>query len=217
MSTSLQQLESTIETPSARRPFRFGILLRRCHMYLGLFLTPWLTMYAVSTVVFNHYERINQIYGGHMERFEPEKEIDYKKSFAAGTTLRSKGEQILEDLKLSGSFGIQQRDSSLVIDRRDPVAPKRITYIPGRGKLIIEGRPFRTPNVLTMLHSQVGYTNRLNRIKAWAFSVDLTAIATILLVISGFWMWWELKVTRAWGAFFAIFGLVLFGIFLRFA
>lgn len=213
VSTSLQPLESV----NVRQPISFAILLRRCHMYLALFLTPWLTMYAVSTVVFNHWERVNQLYGGRMDRFEPERQIAYRKPFAAEATLRSKGEQILQDLNLSGSFGIQQREDSLVIDRRDPVAQRRITYFPSSGKLLIERQAFRTANLLTTLHSQVGYINKLNRIKAWAVSVDLTAIATLLLVFTGFWMWWELKATRAWGGFFVLFGVALFGLFLRFA
>jgi hypothetical protein len=37
------------------------VFLRRCHNVSG---TPRLTMYAVSTVVFNHWGRINQFYSG---------------------------------------------------------------------------------------------------------------------------------------------------------
>lgn len=217
MSAGLQELDTISAPAKVRQPLRFGILLRRIHMYLGLFLTPWLTMYALSTVVFNHWERINSYYGGQMGKFAVERELAYQKTFPAGATLRSKGEQILEDLNLNGSFGIQQREGSIVINRRDPAAPRRITYTPASGKIVIEREAFRAANLLTTLHSQVGYTNKLNRIKAWAASVDLTAFATLLLVLTGFWMWWELKVTRAWGTFFIVFGIALFGLFLRFA
>jgi len=214
---SVQQLEIQTSLPDARRAMRFSVLLRRCHMYLGLFLTPWLTMYALSTVVFNHWDLINQHYGGRMERFQPERETAYRKPFPANATLRQKGEQILDDLHLNGSFGIQQKQDSIVINRRDPVAPRRITFIPGQGKLIVERQAFRTAQLLTTLHSQVSYANKLTRVKLWAFTVDLTVVATFLLVITGFWMWWELKVTRRWGTFFVLFGVVLFGLFLRFA
>lgn len=214
---SVQQVALQTPAPDSRQSIRFSVLLRRCHMYLGLFLTPWLAMYAVSTVVFNHADLINRHYGGRMERFAPEREAIYGKPFAAGATLRQKGEQILDDLHLNGSFGIQQKPDRIVIDRRDPLAPRRITFFPGTGKLIIERQALRAAQLLTTLHSQVSYTNKLARIKLWAFMVDLTAAATLLLVITGFWMWWELKVTRRWGAFLTLFGLVLFGLFLRFA
>lgn len=211
---SLPPLE--IQTPLAKpRPaLRFSVWLRRCHMYLGLFLTPWLAMYAVSTVVFNHW---NLIDGGRAPRFQRERAVPYRKPFPPGATLRQKGEQILEDLRSNGSFGIQQKPDSIVIDRRDPLAPRRITFFPARGQLIIERQAYRTSQLLTMLHSQVSYANKLTRIKLWALSVDLTVVATFLLVITGFWMWWELKVTRRWGAVCIVLGLALFGLFLGFA
>lgn len=196
-----------------RQRLSFALLLRRSHLYIGLFLTPWLAMYAVSTVVFNHW----QLFNHSAQPFQREREVAYDPTFAPDATLRAKGERILEDLHLSGSFGIQQRADRVIIDRRDPVTPRRITYFPGQRKLLLERQAFRAANWLTTLHSQVGYTNKLKRIKAWAFTVDLTAVATLLLTFSGFWMWWELKVTRRWGLFFALFGVALFGIFLRYA
>lgn len=195
----------------------FSLVLRRCHLYIGLFLTPWLTMYAVSTVVFNHWERISSFYQGHMDQFEREKEIAYTHVFSPGTTPRVKGERILDDLNLAGSFTVDKAKDRLVINRRDPIAPRRITYIPAEKKLIIERQPFRSANFLTTLHSQVGYTNKLKRIKLWAICVDATAIATVLLVLSGFWMWWELKATRRLGLAFAAFGFLLFTLFLTYA
>ena len=31
-----------------------SLIIRRIHLYLALFLTPWMLMYAISTVVMNH-------------------------------------------------------------------------------------------------------------------------------------------------------------------
>jgi hypothetical protein len=188
-------------------------------MYVGLFLTPWLLMYALSTVVFNHWQRINGWYGGQMEtKFEKEKDLPYSRSFAPGTSSRTEGEEILRELHLSGSFGVNDADEDrLVINRRDPITPRRITWLPKEKKLIVERQAFTAPHFLTTVHSQVGYTNTLTRIKLWAVTVDLTAFATVLLTLSGFWMWWELKVTRRWGAFFIALGFGLFGVFLAFA
>ena len=30
-------------------------LIRRTHMYLALFLTPWMVVYALSSFIFNHH------------------------------------------------------------------------------------------------------------------------------------------------------------------
>ncbi len=48
---------------------RVSLFLRRSHMYVALFLTPWMTMYALSTFVFNHFETFARVYGGNMDRY----------------------------------------------------------------------------------------------------------------------------------------------------
>jgi hypothetical protein len=43
--------------PATNKPGSVTLqLVRRVHMYLGLFLAPWMFMYAVSTLVMNHRE-----------------------------------------------------------------------------------------------------------------------------------------------------------------
>ena len=31
-------------------------LIRRTHMYLALFLTPWVMVFALSSIIFNHFK-----------------------------------------------------------------------------------------------------------------------------------------------------------------
>ena len=202
--------------PGALR--RLSLLLRRSHMYLALFLTPWMAMYALSTLVFNHFERVAQHYGGQMERYEKEKELAYGKAFPPGASPRTMAEEILRDLNLSGTLRVEQHpENRIVILRLDPVAPRKITYSQTEKRLLIEKQVFRTPVFLTALHSRLGYGSRHKINDAWAFGVDLSIFATFLWVLSGFWMWWELKATRRWGIVFAAAGFCLFGAFLIFA
>jgi hypothetical protein len=201
----------------SRGGVRFGLWMRRSHMYLGLFLTPWLLMYALSTLVFNHFSRIEKIYNGKLNQYEHARSVPYRRAFGPGVSLRVQGEAILEDLHDSGSFGIHESEGKIIIDRRDPFGPRRFTYTPAEGKVVIEQQAYRTATMLTMLHTQVGYVNKLGRIKTWAVTVDLTTITMVLLVLTGVWMWWELKITRGWGAVFLLGGMALFGIFLKFA
>lgn len=44
--------------------------------------------------------------------------------------------------------------------------------------------------------------------------MDLVIVAMLFWVLSGLWMWWELKVTRRLGAIFIFGGIALFGFFL---
>jgi hypothetical protein len=36
-------------------------ILRRTHMYLALFLTPWMLIYALSTMAMNHRELFKRL------------------------------------------------------------------------------------------------------------------------------------------------------------
>jgi hypothetical protein len=48
----------------------------------------------------------------------------------------------------------------------------------------------------------------------WAVVVDVVIVAIVFWALSGLWMWWEMRVTRAWGAAFLLGGLAVFGFFL---
>ena len=45
-------------------------------------------------------------------------------------------------------------------------------------------------------------------------NIDLVIVAMVFWVLSGLWMWWEMKMTRLFGALAAVGGLALFLFFL---
>jgi len=206
----------------SRRPAHLrrsiSLFIRRTHMYIALFVTPWLAMYALSTVVFNHEAQVDRlyqkIYGPGFNRYVTERQLSYHRIFPPSATVRTRAEEILSDLNLNGSFGVEQATNRLVITRRDPFVPRRIIFYPSTHRLVVERQDSRLASILTTLHTQVSYTNKLKRIKAWAASVDLTVATMLLLVLSGLWMWWELKVTRFLGSLFLLAGILLFCVFL---
>lgn len=206
---------------SAGRPVSLGrnvsLFIRRTHMYVGLFVTPWLVMYALSTIAFNHAGEVDRLYrkidGPTFDNYVIERRLSYGKMFAMGTTLRTRAEEILTDLNLNGSFGVENAEDRLVITRRDPFVPRRVTFYPSTHRLVVERQNSRMASFLTTLHTQVSYANKLKRIKAWAIFVDLTIATMVMLVFSGIWMWWELKVTRLAGSLFILAGAMLFSIF----
>jgi hypothetical protein len=194
----------------------FSKVLRRTHMYLALFLTPWMLMYALSTIVMNHRDFFREYYGGGLMRYEKEREQTYTGTFPADARPRMVAEQILSDLDLDGAYRVQGRldRGRITIFRHDPVTPSKIIYTPENGKLRIERAVFRSPTVLVGLHHRRGYQHEYALEDTWGFSVDLVIVAMVFWVASGLWMWWELKVTRRWGALCLAAGIGLFGFFL---
>jgi len=185
-------------------------------MYLGLFLVPWMLMYALSTMVMNHREFVVSFYPTKTPVLTKERELDYSRSFLADATPQQIGQQILSDIGLDGTHRVTggKDGKPLVIERQHPLALRRIAYHPKDGKLIIEREEFRGATFLERMHRRRGYQNPYLLEDTWAFSVDLTVLAMIFWSLSGIWIWWELRSTRVWGIISGGLGLLLFAIFL---
>jgi hypothetical protein len=191
-------------------------IVRRTHMYLALFLTPWVLMYTLSTMAMNHREHLRPIYGEGPPQFIEGAHRAYNASFLQDATPRQKAVQILRDLGLDGAHNVAKpaADGTLVINRFDLVNPKRLTYLPAQEIVIIERMEFRAPAFLERFHRRRGFQIDYLTDDIWAFVVDLFIAAMIVWVASGLWMWWEMRLTRRTGAVFAGAGLALFLAFL---
>jgi hypothetical protein len=186
----------------------FSKFVRRTHMYLALFLTPWMVGYACSTIVMNHNV-------GGPQMFAKEREQRYSAVFEPGTPGREIGEQVLSDLGLEGAFGVQgpRPDGTLVINRQDLLTPRRITYNPLAGTLLVERVQPTTSQLLNRFHHRRGFQQPYAADRAMAWSIDLVILAMVFWALSGLWMWWEMRVTRLWGFAAAAFGIGIFTFF----
>ena len=73
----------------------FSKLVRRTHMYLALFLFPWILMYALSTVAMNHRAMFIARYGPGPVPFEKERELVYDGFFPENAEPKAISQQIL--------------------------------------------------------------------------------------------------------------------------
>ena len=191
-----------------------SLILRRIHLFLTLFLTPWLLIYAVSTIVLNH--------GSHLPAYKQEfntvSETTYPGSFEQGTEPSVMALELLRHLDMEGAHraNLRKSDGKLVILRIDPVATGRIIYGPQDGSLVVERRKFSIRAMLSGLHFRASYRHSYLADDAWAVCVDLVVVALIFWVVSGLWIWWEHKGTRRLGMILTAGGLAVF-IFFVFA
>ncbi len=194
----------------------FSKIIRRTHMYVALFLMPWMLMYALSTMAMNHRDFLRDYYGSNQPTWEKEKEEIYNRTSVSQDGPETIAKQILNYLNMDGPHNMRpsKEGQSLTIVRNDPVTPRRITYTLSDSKLLVERQTFRTPAFLERMHRRSGYQSEYAKEDAWAVTVDLVIVAMIFWVASGLWMWWELKVTRGLGAMCALAGAALFALFL---
>ena len=185
-----------------------SLLLRRIHMYAGLFLAPWVLMYAISTIAMNHRDHL----GTGPPVFTKEYERPYKAVFSEGVTPSQQSEQILRDLSLEGAFSVGRpaADGTLVISRQDLMKPRRVTYKPASGSVVVEAAEVTAPQVLERMHRRRGYSQPFVRDRIWGVLVDAFVVLSLVWVFTGVWMWWELRVTRRLGAICLAGGLVIF-------
>ncbi len=189
----------------------FSRVVRRTHLYLALFFFPWMLMYALSTLAMNH----RTWFAGPPGAFEREREATYDGVFPDGASPRQMSQQILASLDLDGAHNAARRaDGTLVITRNDLIVQRRITYTPADRRLVIERMPVRANAVLERFHRRRGYATGYGLDTAWAVSVDLAIAAMIFWVLSGLWMWWEMRVTRRYGALAVGAGVCLFAFYL---
>ena len=191
-------------------------LIRRVHMYLALFLTPWMIIYALSGLVLNHNQAIRALYGARFGQFTKVEERDYTAAFSEGAEPRMIAAQILDHLGLSGSFNVQggANQPRLIINRNTAFAVHRVTYFRNEHRLLIEKQAFSAPVFVNRAHFRHGYEQPFLSSKIWAVIVDLAVAGMLFWVISGLWMWWEIRPARLTGAVFALVGFALFGILL---
>lgn len=184
-------------------------------MYLGLFLFPWILMYALSTLVMNHRAVFVARYGSGPVPFEKERQLVYDGVFPDNAELKTISKQILTSVGLDGAHAVSRRkDGSIVINRSDLITPRRLTYNPADRTLLIEKMAYRSNAFLERFHRRRGYATGYGLDTVWAVSVDAAIAAMVVWVLSGLWMWWEMKVTRGLGATAFLGGAGLFALYL---
>jgi len=200
---------TTAQTPGISR------LVRRIHMFTGLFLAPWMVMYALSTLVMTHHESVNSFYGSKSPLLVKERELDYSRSFPTNVTRDAIAQQILNDLGMDGAYSVSggRNGGPLVIQRQHAMPQRRLTFDASMSKITIEREELRTPTVLERLHRRRGYKQPYALEDTWGFTVDVAVVTMVFWSLSGIWLAWELKTTRLWGALSFVVGLGLFVVF----
>src|SRR5215470_15844590 len=92
----------SLALPPTETTLSVSRLIRRIHMFTGLFLAPWMLMYALSTLVMTHREFVISLYPSQNPAMVTERDLDYTRTFSPETSRDEIGRQILQDLGLAG-------------------------------------------------------------------------------------------------------------------
>lgn len=170
--------------------------VRRTHLYMGLFLLPWVIMYGVSSIPLNHF--------GPQEgppRFTRIAEHPFDVAVPpAGADLRQLGRQMMDAAGIEGGYGIY-RANPRQVEAYHPnfFHPIRIRYMTEEKRLVVDQRQLTLRAFVSGLHTRGGYDLDGFWDSVWAVLVDIASVGLILWIASGIYMWWHLPSTRAWG------------------
>jgi hypothetical protein len=181
----------------------FDKINRRTHLYLGLFLMPWLLMYGLSSFIIIH-----------QSWFRADKSLAWETLFekpygrpvsSQGVNnepdLRAAAQEILKDCNLEGAFWVDKPNpDTLHIDRFSFWDSTRLTYSMKDQKLKVERQHMRVPQAIVRMHFRGGYGQPSFWDKFWGLLVDVACVGIIVWIASGLLMWWRLPRFRAWGA-----------------
>ena len=189
---------------------RWDWLMRTLHLYTGLFLVPWMVVYAVSAFCLNHSPWFEAL------KLAPEwkvaRELDFAADEAFPQVAEEQAKAILKHLDLDGSHRIQGDDpSQMVIFRFCGTGHYRITWHRQRSRLVVEQlRPFSFYSLVNNLHFQHGYAQPHFAHRVWAVIVDAVTISTVIWIISGVYLWARRPRKRLLGGLCMIAGSLLF-------
>jgi hypothetical protein len=187
-------------------------MIRKIHLLLGMFLTPWVVMYALSTMVMQHRELVY----GQKQRINPEfkvvREEPYQASFKTGDDREAVALQILKDLDLEGAHSVRGNleQGKLEINRNRAIGSYRITWEAGSDTVKVEQQEFGLAFFLEILHRRSKFNQPYWMNDAWAVIVDLFIVAVLGWAFTGLWMWWGMKSTRKLGGVVMAGGILLF-------
>lgn len=187
-----------------------NLILRRTHLYLGMLLIPWLLIFGLSTLMFNHGDYFRPLRPADSQ-FVPLWEKDYTLPHPlTDTNLREVVAQLLADNGLRGAFGAQQRDNALNITLQNFLQPTRLTYNLNTKKLRAEKKKFAWVEVLQRLHFRAGYNGSSLLANVWPVIVDVFCVTMLIWILTGLYLWWKIRDSRRLGWLTIAAGMLMF-------
>ena len=191
---------------------RFDSIMRLTHLYTGLFLAPWLLVYAVSAFCLNHQPWIVKTFKIAPPRWEALRGVDFTPDDGFPREPAEQAKAIIRHLDLDGPHRIlgKPNPNQMIIIRPSGSGNYRVVWRRKQARLTVEQQPFSAYRLLHSLHFRGGYRQKFFPHITWAVIVDAVAISMILWVISGFYIWLRRPRQRGAGTICALAGSLLF-------
>ena len=189
--------------------------MRSLHLYTGLFLVPWMAVYATSALFLNHDAWLGQKLGVPLQQWNVVREEPLAADDSFPREPADQARAVLRKLDLDGYHSVlgDPNAKELVIYRRCAGGDYRVTWRREQGRVVVQRLlPVSALRWMHSLHFGRGYDWRYPTSVLWAFSVDFVVASTWFWLISGVYIWARRPKKRALGAVCLAAGILLFAV-----
>ena len=193
---------------------RLDRLMRKLHLWTGLFLVPWMLVYATSAFLLNH-PGLAGLFGNKPPTWEQVNSFDFVPDDSFPAEPKEQARVLLAKADLEGAHRVQGKPNpnQMIIFRIRASGHYRVTWRKKQNRVLVERQtPFSMIRLVHFLHFRSGYRQPVNTYIAWAVIVDFVALSLLLWVVSGIYLWARMRRDRlSGGACFAM-GCGLFAV-----
>jgi hypothetical protein len=183
---------------------RLYLLTRDLHLYAGLFISPFILVFAISVFCIVHgWMPVAQPVSRTVTGLEIPRGVELLKGKEQVAQLRP----VLDAMKVYGEINFVRRvaaEGRLVIPVAVPGRETEVSLHLASGSAVITERANSVWNAAVYLHNMPGPHNVALRgnwqyIQWWRWLADATAYATLLITLSGIYLWIAIKAERRVG------------------
>jgi hypothetical protein len=188
--------------------------MRSIHLYTGLFLIPWVLVYAASAFLINHGAALREWLDLKPPRLEILREVEFTPDDSFPEKQDEQAAAILAHLDLDGAHRVMVAQSNarqLKVLRMCAIGNYVVTWNrPDKKITLQQQQPFSYLRFINYLHFKGGYGQKYPAHMLWAVVVDVVAVSMTFWVVSGIYIWVRRPTKRLLGGLFFLGGSVLF-------
>ena len=191
---------------------KYYLLIRKLHLYFGLFISPFILIFCLSALAFNHGKLLNKI--------DPVKHLPDIKTkldkIPNDTPDLAMAKAINKKLGIDGEVDFISKGKDYIsFPVKKPGLITRIHINRHTDSLFITSELQGSLRAMNYLHKMPGPHNESIRgntlfLGIWRFLADVVVYVLLFLTISGIFLWYFLKVERNLGLFALTLGVTFF-------
>jgi hypothetical protein len=191
---------------------KYYALIRKLHLYLGLFISPFVLIFGFSVLIFNHPGVINRI---NPVKALPEVKTQLHGVSYDGSNLET-AKAVIAELNIKGEINfISRNDDFISFPVNKPGLSTFIKVNTNNDSVFISRTNEGPLRSMSYLHAMPGPHNVNVRgnsdfVKKWRVLADVIVYLLLFLTFSGVLLWYFIKAERVVGIYALGLGLLFF-------